>query len=158
LSVYRLKDLHSHAKTCHPDKDKSCLGCGEDFASKSGLDSHIQTHRLGTANSKPFFFCEHCGKVFTRQYTLVMHKRNEHSTMKETLECQHCGKDFKSAKFLKHHEDKHLQGLEEEGQHICQDCGKTFPSRLNLERHLKSTHQKIKDHQCSDCGKKFVDR
>ena len=88
-----------------------------------------------------------------------MHKRNKHPTIKEKLECRFCKKDFKNAKFLKNHEEKHRLGpIEEEGGHFCELCGKGFPTLLSLNRHIKGTHHKVKDHQCPECGKKFVDR
>ena len=114
---------------------------------------------MGESGSKPpFFYCDHCGKVLLREYALVMHKRNEHPTVKETLECQYCGKDFKNAKFLKNHEEKHRNGMIDGDSHFCHICSKSFSTRLNLNRHIKGTHEKIKDHQCPECGKKFVDR
>lgn len=153
----KLKEFHAHIKEYHPDKDKSCIGCGQSFDSSKDLEAHIQNHKIGQPGSKPFFFCEHCGLVLLREYALVMHKRNQHPTVATTLECQYCGKDFKNAKFLKTHEDKHRKGQIDEDQHICQICGKSFTNRLNLNRHIKTFHQKIKDHQCPECGKNFVD-
>ena len=158
LSSFRLKEFHAHIRDCHPDRDKSCFGCGAYFLTVKELEEHVQTHRPGTPESKPFFFCEHCGKVLLREYSLVIHKRNEHPTIKEKLECQVCKKDFKNAKFLKNHEEKHRLGPIEEGNHICELCAKTFPTLLSLNRHIKGFHQKIKDHVCPECGKKFCDR
>ena len=129
-----------------------------DFSNSKDLEVHIQIHRPGQIQSAPFFFCEHCGKAFQREYSLVIHKRNEHPTVKQTLICDFCGKDFKNAKFLKNHEERHRNGEVETETHFCQMCGKNFPNRLNLNRHIKATHQKIKNHQCPECGKKFVDR
>ena len=108
--IVRIKDLHTHVKDQHPEKDKSCISCGQVCGSRQELQEHIQAHQIGTQGSKPFYFCEHCGKVFLREYGLSIHKRNYHSTVLKTLECQFCGKDFKNAKFLKHHEDKHRKG------------------------------------------------
>ena len=158
-SFKRLKDLHIHVRECHPEKDKSCLGCGHDLGTFKALEKHIQIHKQGTAHSQPFHHCEHspCEKVFLKEFTLVMHKRNEHPTVKETLNCQYCNKDFKNAKFLKTHEDKHRSGFVEEEDHLCPNCGKSFSSKMNLDRHIKSKHNKVKDHECPDCGKRFVD-
>lgn len=153
----RLKEFHAHIKEYHPDKDKSCIGCGADFTTSKDLEAHMQTHQVGQPESKAFFFCEHCGKVMLREYALVMHKRNEHPTVPQTLECRFCGKDFKNAKFLQNHEEKHKVGNIEENNFICQICGKNYNTRLNLNRHIRTLHQKIKDHQCPECGKKFVD-
>ena len=118
----------------------------------------FQVHKIGTPGSKPFYFCDHCGKVFLREYGLSIHKRNFHSTVPKSLECSYCGKDFKNAKFLKHHEDKHKSGFIEESQNVCPHCAKEFSKSVNLDRHIKITHQKVKNHECHDCGKKFVDR
>ena len=159
-SFEKLKDLHKHVKETHPDKDKSCLGCAQEFNSLKALDDHIQTHS-GTPYGRPFFHCVECSRVFQKEYSLVVHKRNEHSTLKEVLHCRFCDKDFKNAKFLKNHEAKHAKESNELADatedHLCPNCGKSFPSKLNLDRHIKSKHHKIKDHQCPDCGKKFVD-
>ena len=159
-SFKKLKDLHVHVKYVHPEKDKSCLGCAKDFPSFKDLDEHIQSHQKGTPYCQPFYHCDHCCRVFQKEYTLVVHKRNEHSTLKETLHCQFCQKDFKNAKFLKNHEEKHRKeqlATEPRDDHLCPSCGKSFSTRLNLERHIKSKHQRVKDHQCPDCGKSFVD-
>ena len=90
--------------------------------------------------------CEHCHMKFMSEFTLVNHKREQHSNS-ATLHCSVCSKPFKNAKFLKNHEERHRTGelSAEDGEFMCnlvldgsdRLCGKVFKQRCNLERHIR---------------------
>ena len=65
------------------------------------------------------FTCEHCRRRFLSEYSLIAHKRDEHS-VNDLWSCRHCGKQFRNAKFCKNHEKKHETGeISEENQFVC---------------------------------------
>ena len=39
--------------------------------------------------------------------------------------------------------------------HTCNICHKTFGMKSDLNRHVKSVHDKIKDFNCDQCDKAF---
>lgn len=157
-SFLNVKELKNHIKADHPEKDKSCIGCGLDCGTRKALLEHIQTHGSYTPEGRSFYNCEHCTRKFLSEYNLVVHKRNEHSTC-TTLICKSCGKNFKNAKFLANHEEKHRRGElpTEKPEYVCGQCSKVFSQKANLERHVRTTHKRIKSHTCNECGKNFVD-
>ena len=37
----------------------------------------------------------------------------------------------------------------------CNFCKRVFAEKFQLDRHVKTVHQCVKDYDCDDCGKKF---
>ena len=165
-----IKDLKVHIKQEHPEKDKSCIGCGQNCDTRGNLIKHIQVHETGSFEARNLYSCEDCHQKFLSEYVMLTHKRNIHSLC-ETLSCEICGKEFKNSKFLSNHLERHtkedIDGLQPDEEEFCCElpipekenipCGKIFKLKCNLERHIKTSHMQIKQHQCNDCGKKFVD-
>uniref|UniRef100_A0A8D0FA10 C2H2-type domain-containing protein n=1 Tax=Strix occidentalis caurina TaxID=311401 RepID=A0A8D0FA10_STROC len=106
--------------------------------------------------------CEHCGKVFTRNYSLRCHRWTH--TGENPFKCQDCGKpsrggrgDFWACEIgnegwskLRVHQRTHTG----EKTFKCQDCGKVFCWLGTLKYH-QLTHTGEKPFKCQDCGKTF---
>ncbi|XP_063290506.1 gastrula zinc finger protein XlCGF26.1-like [Pelobates fuscus] len=99
-------------------------------------------------NGKPLFPCSDCGRIFTKQSSLINHQRT-HSREK-TYKCSDCGKDFTTKYLLTKHQKNHTV----ENPFNCAECGKCFARAANLALH-KRIHTGEKPFKCSDCGKCF---
>ena len=127
-----IKELKAHIKDEHPDKDKSCMGCGLNCDTKEQLIEHIQQHKIGSREGRNLYSCEHCHQNFLSEYIMMTHKRNMHS-MCETMGCEICGKEFKNSKFLANHMDRHKNGeisSESNNDEFC--CELLIPERGDL--------------------------
>ncbi|XP_069837056.1 zinc finger protein 436-like isoform X1 [Dendropsophus ebraccatus] len=95
--------------------------------------------------------CTECGKCFSRNNDLVMHKRLHRG--KVPLVCSVCGKCFPSNSHLLIHLRIHAG----EKPFGCLECGKSFKSNSHLVTHLR-IHRGEKPFVCPECGKSFNDK
>ncbi|XP_035597077.1 gastrula zinc finger protein XlCGF57.1-like [Oncorhynchus keta] len=118
-------------------KTHRCCDCGEMFAQKADLLSHVT---LNKKRPRECCFCRTC--------TLKAHVRLCH--MEKPCTCPDCGKSFKYKGDLSRHMRIHTG----EKYFSCGDCGKSFSLKGNLMKH-KLTHTGAKPFSCGDCGKSF---
>lgn len=112
------------------------------------------------------FKCDHCGKLFTRNWYLKQHIKlhlNE-----KPFACSHCEKRFLNSSNLKQHMRTHSV------EYRCCICNKTYISQMALKEHTvkhKGTMTTLKNSliqispedlsirkfQCSFCKQKFIE-
>ena len=94
-------------------------------------------------------------KVIELQKTVqnMNNSRNvtEEISDKKENKCTMCGLDFNSKNRLKKHKiELHAKPIK------CQNCDKMFMKNCELELHIRSKHEEVKDYKCDLCDKRFV--
>ncbi|KAK7068123.1 hypothetical protein SK128_005643 [Halocaridina rubra] len=103
-----------------------CMECGQGFANKSTLHTHLRTHTL----EKPYT-CTECGRSFSVKSTLTAHMRLH--TQERPYTCSVCGKSFSQKSAL----NTHMRVHTEEKPYTCSVCGTKFSQSCHLNRHMK---------------------
>ncbi|XP_040211357.1 mucin-5AC-like [Rana temporaria] len=96
------------------------------------------------------FTCEDCGKIFTRNFTLLQHRLIH--TGERPYSCKVCRKTFRDSSYLIVHMRSHTK----EKPYVCLECGKCFSQNSALHVHSR-THTHERPFKC-ECGKNFTDR
>ena len=106
---------------------------------------------------KPKYCCASCGKIFSTESKLNLHKEKNHgqftcsecrlghvtkemlashiSKCHKTFPCPECKTTYTRKDNLKRHMETHQKKFE-----ICTECDKRFASRANLQRHTRNIH------------------
>lgn len=121
-----------------------------DVCGKNFTSQHgLNMHRLIHTSDKPHR-CGICGKCFIQQGHLNNHKRIHMQEKHYT--CDICGIHFPTRETLRSHKALHIE--EHYGLYICDVCGEQFTYSRNLRRHL-SKHCDERLYNCDFCGKQF---
>jgi KRAB domain-containing zinc finger protein len=125
-----------------------CKQCQEKFGSRSTL----QTHEHKAHGAPKCAKCDVCGKEFTNNGSLSVHKM-EHKEGKRI--CEHCGKEFPYG----YHYNNHLVKCRPRTSVLCSICGAVYLTRAGLKGHLATEHgegnfaKKKFEETCGECGK-----
>ncbi|XP_022670777.1 uncharacterized protein LOC111254329 [Varroa destructor] len=119
--VYLLHSMHS------------CGACGQLFASKRLLSTHL--------NAKHGHACLRCNLSFSNREKLEVHEDSVHLI---ELTCSTCGLRLPSEPALEEHESRHAAKL-------CTRCNKMFDSATELQTHLAQIHPRNNLLGCNSC-------
>ncbi|PIO13783.1 hypothetical protein AB205_0039700 [Aquarana catesbeiana] len=106
----------------------------------------------GVPTEESSLSCSECGKLFTKKWLLVRHKKIH--TGERPYSCSECGKCFIHNGNLLTHWKIHTG----ERPYSCSECGKCFSQKGNLLRHQKYHHMDVIPFSCSECGKCFIEK
>jgi len=96
------------------------------------------------------FACDVCNKMFFKKSHRDRHEILKHLKEK-SFACELCDMKFFRMETLTVHHRKHTGNK----PHQCEKCDNSFVTKGNLQRHMDSHLESIKDFQCIDCGKLF---
>ncbi|KAL1506196.1 hypothetical protein ABEB36_005601 [Hypothenemus hampei] len=135
-----------HVKEQHPQyKPFSCPNCEQRFHTLTPLKMHFNQHLNNNFNK---FECDICGKKYSQQKYLTVHKTN-HNVIR-SYKCDICQKKLADAHSLRNH----LKIHKGDKKHKCDTCGAKFIHRFSLKSHLR-THTGEKPFACKFCDNKF---
>ena len=124
--------------------DHSCSKCGKSFGSREDL----QGHQESVHEKKKPFKCHYCDLRFYKDLGLRKHVKSSHKGQKIKVPTIENAKILKIVK-----ESKSINLLDSD--HSCSKCGKCFTSRLELQQHCESVHDKKKQFKCPLCELTF---
>ena len=142
----------------------SCPICCKELV-KGALKQHVEIHT--SEKSKK---CDHCNKMFRQTGSLKRHIVQVHKIIEGDVKkyymkydsekyfpCQICDKILSSKISLKYHNMVHT-GMKTEK---CIECDKTFIRKYDLQKHIESSHIKIKHldkelYTCDVCSKEVL--
>jgi len=133
-------------------KDKkyvSCTKCGK-IVLKESLSKHTQdVHEKSNKR-----VCQICKKSLSGPFSLKEHIRAIHEKLMKH-QCIHCGKGFSHFSNMNRHIRLIHEKLVIPTKYVnCPQCQK-FVQATSLKKHIKSIHEKARDHVCSFCSKRF---
>ncbi|XP_054585789.1 zinc finger protein 445 [Eptesicus fuscus] len=155
--------LFIHQRVHTREKPYQCRDCGKAFRWSSNLSRHQRSHSLGKrftyhesgdtseAQSQTLeaerkaFWCQECGKSFTRKRSLLDHK-GIHSGEKR-YKCNLCEKSYDRKYRLVNHQRTHTK----EKPFKCQWCGKDFIAKHTLCMHQRK-HTRLALSESSPAG------
>ena len=118
-----------------------CQFCGNEFRSRTMIKRHINLVHKNLKNYK----CETCGEGFILRKTLDKHFKIAHAINQDD-KCEFCGKEFETKEYLEVHMDFfHNEKQKKMMKNFqCECCDTSFIYTFNLNKHIKSVHEKIK--------------
>uniref|UniRef100_A0A8D8AEY7 Zinc finger protein 62 n=1 Tax=Culex pipiens TaxID=7175 RepID=A0A8D8AEY7_CULPI len=135
----------THEKKCRKGEQQICPFCNAKLSNANTLARHMSSEHSDAKHE-----CNICGKIFAKNYKMLLHQRTMHSNDEPKYFCEVCGKGFKVARVLRQHMGRHM----EEKPFRCELCNAGLSSKLSLNSHMKFTHGKA-TLQCQTCGSEF---
>ncbi|XP_052746006.1 zinc finger protein 62 homolog [Bicyclus anynana] len=146
------RSLKYHRDKHHRGKAE-CQQCGNTFANKNGLRSHMLiVHK----QSNRVYACGACTKVYRTKVGLKSHVRLTHEQSDPPAYCADCDLTFRTAAGLRNH----LRLTEKHNEHnikrfTCDECNDKFRTKRQLQEHIDWVHRQCTIHTCSECSKSF---
>lgn len=112
----------------------------------------METIVSNAGKSKEGHRCIYCGKLYSRKYGLKIHIRTH--TGYKPLKCPFCERAFGDPSNLNKHVRLHTDG---DTPYKCSICGKVMVRRRDLERHLRSRHQREQAENASEESTNVID-
>ncbi|XP_075224325.1 uncharacterized protein LOC142326076 isoform X6 [Lycorma delicatula] len=134
--------LKNHQDKVHNERSSLCEICGKNV---KGYDRHMEMHK-----GRVEVPCDICGKTYSSDKNLRIHKLHVHSNLDRKHVCNICGASFKDSTVLKNHLKTHSN----ERKHKCDICDKTFKFKTVLKTH-KRVHTNVAPYLCKNCGESF---
>ncbi|CAL8098526.1 unnamed protein product [Orchesella dallaii] len=168
------EDLTTHSSLHNSPTNHPCPVCSFPCKSKYELERHHKRkHESQTSTNTPQYGCVFTDCKFSTdsRSDLDNHCRNEHPSMSPSelkrMRCPrpNCSKTFRNKQSLLDHQHKmhpELFGMDPltptlatSGPIQCEQCGLNVTSRVQLEDHVRNTHERVQRHICEECGKGF---
>lgn len=108
----------------------------------------VKRAKARTRGEKKGFLCQDCGKNFSYEQHLLLHRRTH--TGEKPFSCSVCGECFSVSSNL----NKHMRIHTGEKPFLCTVCGKSFSRSDTLTKHMRS-HTGEKPFHCAVCGNNF---
>mmetsp|Transcript_8558 Transcript_8558/g.25721 ORF Transcript_8558/g.25721 Transcript_8558/m.25721 type:complete len:458 (+) Transcript_8558:1061-2434(+) len=124
------------------------------------LDS-LRNRFRETANLQGVFGLQYIGRLLEGSRTLIM---NEDIALCVDVSCSIEGDTFdRAAECILHHNLESSRSFNSRGSDsstsvLCKTCGSAFRGKYEMQRHVKSVHERRRDHKCSNCTKSFSQR
>lgn len=149
-----VKNLSEHQKMVHVQVKRFCCDfCNYSCYFKTKITRHLQRHI--PKHLREQFPCEieDCSFFATRKDALKSHTLTMHQAREKTHLCNLC--EPKSKKFFTRSQlHLHIKSVHEKlKNHLCNVCGKRFFNVKDMEMHVK--RHGVKDMACEICGKLF---
>ena len=149
-----------------PVKEFECDICFKKMRNLGNMSKHKRSHEL--------VYCDQCEFVCEGREKLSRHIQKKHQAPvicpicdkalgssdylkthlalhgNESFSCDQCGNNYKSLKMLK----IHIYSSHNDKEYQCEFCQKKFQSNSIYNRHMKTRHQKVKNHHCPTCDYK----
>ncbi|XP_034107820.1 gastrula zinc finger protein XlCGF46.1-like [Drosophila albomicans] len=145
--------LTLHMRKCHQlgkeHKSHICEFCGKVFDTMSQLRNHRFTHK---EKSELPYACEepNCDRRFSSKQLLKVHMMR-HAGIKNYT-CSFCGVQKTTRTELKIHLNYHTL----ERTYSCRFCSKVCYSSSNLNKHMRTVHERARNYACSYCDSTFT--
>ena len=135
-------------------KNHSCQICDLHFRNRDEQIEHRETvHTIADGG----YSCGKCDKTFNNLTNFLYHVKTRHSD--ESSTCDICGKLCGSSHHLVLHrrQQHHLYNIRPEQQvKKCDKCDTTFTSATEMDKHMNTSHDCIREVQCKECDTKWV--
>ncbi|EDW69671.2 gastrula zinc finger protein XlCGF46.1 [Drosophila virilis] len=145
--------LSLHMRKCHKlgkeHKSHVCEFCGKLFDTMALLKNHRFTHK--DKLEQPFA-CEEpdCERRFATKQLLKIHMMR-HAGIKNYT-CSYCGVQKTTRTELKIHLNYHTL----ERTYCCRLCSKVCYSSSNLNKHMRTVHERARNYACRYCERAFI--
>ncbi|XP_055692549.1 transcription factor grauzone-like [Lutzomyia longipalpis] len=141
-------DVQAHFRNEHNGRGY-IVCCGKKLNSPKKLQDHMNNHINPVRHQ-----CSECLKFYKTEYSLITHKRLQHTPIEERQYCcDKCPKRFALVGALTAHMLVHI--APEQKKHICETCGQAFALKTILVQHVRRVHENACVSVCDICAKVF---